>query len=136
MVIESNIKGPFGLVVTGEAEQLQPALDRIIGPRWLRTYAVAGPGELLEVVGQGLADAAVLDSHSGWGLDVLQLLRTIRRLDSTLPVVILTVRQDRRWMESALRLAAFSVVIKPLELEEMLRQIYRMMARLDRMLRD
>jgi len=50
-------------------------------------------------------------------------------------VVVLTTRTDRRWLEDALRLTAFSVVIKPLGLEELLRQIQRMMHRLDEMLR-
>ena len=58
----------------------------------------------------------------------------IRRLDAVLPVVVLTTRRDRRWLEHALRLAAFSVVVKPLELEELLRQIQRMMVRMDAML--
>ena len=42
------------------------------------------------------------------------------------------VNEDRL----ALRLAAFSVVVKPLALEELLRQIQRMMMRLDRMRRS
>ena len=48
-------------------------------------------------------------------------------------MVVVTRRRDRRWLEHALRLAAFSVVAKPLELEELLRQIQRMMARLSEM---
>ena len=60
----------------------------------------------------------------------------IRRLDSDLPVVVVTKRRDRRLLEDALRLTAFSVVVKPLALEEFLRQIQRMMARIDRTLRD
>ena len=77
----------------------------------------------------------MLDDSANWSVDVLQLLRMIRRLDAALPVVVLTTHRDRRWLEHALRLAAFSVVVKPLELEELLRQIRRMMARIDAMLR-
>ncbi len=50
-------------------------------------------------------------------------------------MVLLTGRTDRRWLEEALRLAAFSVVSKPLRLEELLVQIHRMMSRLDAALR-
>ncbi len=126
---------PFGLVVTGEAESWQPALEMIVGPRWIRTYHADNDRELLRVVEQGLVDAAVLDDGANWNVDVLQVLRMIRRLDARLPVVVLTTRRDRRWLESALRLAAFSVVIKPLELEELLRQVHRMMVRIDVVLR-
>ena len=129
-------KGPLGLVVTGEASWWQPALEQIIGPAWLTTYNVRGEGELLDVVEAGLADAAVLDDESELELDVLHLLRMIRRLDEAFPVVVVTRRRDRRWMENALSLTAFSVIAKPLELEMLLRQIQRIMRRLDEMLRQ
>lgn len=129
------VREPFGLAVTGEAEAWQSALEMIVGPEWLRTYHVGSDREMLQVVEKGLVHAAVLDDDADWDLDVLQVLRMIRRLNAALPVVVVTRHRDRRWLESALRLAAFSVVVKPLELEELLRQIQRMMIRLDAMLR-
>lgn len=137
MVAQMNQRRPpFGLVVTGEAESWLPALDSVIGPQWVRPYRVGDDRELLDVIQAGLADAAVLDEEAKWDLDVLQLLRMIRRLDRMLPVVVVTRHRERIWLENALSLAAFSVVVKPLEFEELLRQIQRMMSRLDRMLRE
>ena len=136
MVTTSNKRrSPLSLVVTGEAEFWTQALEQIVGPQWLRTYDVNSDRELLEVVESGKADAAVLDDSAEWAVDVLQLLRMIRTLDAALPVVVVTVRRDRRWLENALRLAAFSVVVRPLQLEELLRQIQRIMTRLDAVLR-
>ena len=125
---------PLGLVITGEVEFWQSALEQIVGSSLLTTYRARDDRELLEVVGSGLVDAAVLDDIEGM-IDVLQMLRMIRRLNAMLPVVIVTRRSDRRVLETALRLAAFSVVSKPLELEPLLRQIQRIMERLDLMLR-
>ena len=127
--------GPFGLVVTGEAESWLPAVEQIVGPNVVVPYKVNDNKELLEVVRSGVADAAVLDDGADWQMDILQILRMIRRLDSLLPVVVVTSRSDRRLLEGALRLTAFSVVAKPLELEEFLRQIRRIMVRLDEFLR-
>ena len=127
---------PFGLVVTGEAEAWRSALEQIVGPRWLCTYEVSGDRELLQVVESGAAHAAVLDEEALWDVDVLHLLRMIRRVNAMLPVVVVSQRRDRRLLEGALRLAAFSVVVKPLELEELLRQVRRMMVRIEAMLRD
>ena len=121
---------PLGLVLTGEAEDWMPALGRIVGPRWLHARRVRNGRELLEVVRTGEADAAVLDDGSDWDVDILSLLRMIRQLDQELPVVIVTDHTDRQWLEDALRLAAYSVVVKPLELEELLRQIHGIMLRL------
>lgn len=132
---QNQVGGPFSLVVTGEAEVWRRALETIIGPQWLRTHEVQGDRELLEVVQSGQVDAAVLDEDANWAVDVMALLRQIRRLNTMLPVVVVTRRTDRHWLETALALTAFSVVAKPLELEELLRQIRRMMIRLDRMLR-
>lgn len=127
---------PFGLVVTGEAESWQPILEQLVGPQWLTTYNVRNDRELLEVVREGLADAAVLDDAAELGLEALQMLRLIRRLDEVLPVVVVTAHTERLWLEDALRLTAFSVVTRPLELEELLRQIQRMMIRLNRILHE
>jgi len=112
-----------------------PALETIIGPQLLKPVQVDSDRELLDVVRSGHADAAVLDDEARWSVDVLKLLRMIRRLDQELPVVVVTKRRDRRLLEDALRLTAFSVMVKPLALEELLRQIQRMMARIDRTFR-
>ncbi len=126
---------PFSLVVTGEAENWLPALHQIVGMDYLVPRRVSDGRELLDVVGSGEADAAVLDDSAQWDLDALQLLRMIRRVNRTLPVVVVTGQRDRHWLEDALRLTAFSVVTRPLALEELLRQIARMMNRLDEVLR-
>ncbi len=126
--------GPLGLVLTGEARSWQPALEEIVGPDLLRAYHVQSDRELIEVVQSGLVDAAVLDEDVKWQLDVLQMLRMIRRMDAVLPVVVLSRRRDRIWLEDALNLAAFSVVTKPLQLETLLRQVQLMMNRIDQML--
>jgi DNA-binding NtrC family response regulator len=127
---------PLELVVTGEAESWMPALGKIVGPRWLHPRRVRSDHELLEVVRAGRADAAVLDDESPWDIDVLGLLRLVRQMDPSLPVVVVTHHTERQWMESALRLAAYSVVVKPLALEELLRQIHGIMQRLSRELHE
>ena len=129
-------KDPFGLVVSGEAGTWLPALEQIVGSKLLVAYKVNGDNELLEVIHAGVADAVVLDDAVDWSLDVLELLRVIRRLDAMLPVVIVTEHRERHWLEDALRLAVFSVVARPLALEELLRQIQRMMERIDSALRE
>ena len=127
---------PLSLVVTGEAEGWLPALQQIVGPQWLRPQHARDQKDLLDIVQAGEADAAVLDEEADWDVNVLQLLRMIRRVSASLPVAIVTTHTDRRWMEDALRLAAFSVLTKPLQLEPLLRQIQRMMVRLDLLLRE
>ena len=127
-------RNPFSLVVSGEAGEYADALDKIVGPVWLETYRVRTDREVLQLVQAGRADAVVLD-EAVTELDVLRLLRMIHRVNQTLLVVLLTGLSEPRWLQEALRLAAFSVVSKPLRLEELLRQIHQMMLRLDAYLR-
>ncbi len=127
---------PFRLAVTGEAERLGPALRKIVGQNVVDTYPVHDRQQLIDVVQANQVDAAVLDDQAGWDLDVLQLLRMVRRINQRLPVVVVTSRSDRRTLEDLLRLTAFSVEVRPLELESLLRQIQRIMVRLDRVLRE
>jgi two-component system, response regulator, stage 0 sporulation protein F len=121
----------FRLVLSGEAGDYVEALDRIVGPGLIQTFRVERPNEVLAIVRAGLGDAVVLDQES-MRMDPLRLLRSIRRVNQAMQVVILTGRMvDRRWLEEALRLAAFSVVAKPLGLEQLLFQVHRMMQRTD-----
>ena len=125
---------PMKLVVTGEAESWLPALSQIVGSQWLLTRKVETDVELLEAISSGDIDAAVLDDQSDSELDLLMLLRMIRRVAPNIPVVIVTQNQDRRYLETALQLAVFSVVNKPLEFEDLLRQIYNIMMRLAKLI--
>ncbi len=128
--IQDNHVNPLGLVVNGEAGEYAEALAQIVGPRWIETYRVSSDGEVIGLVQSGLADAVVLDEAVA-EIDVMSLLRMIRRLNESLLVVLLARNPDSRRLEEALSLAAFSVVVKPLRLEELLVQIHRMMVRLN-----
>ena len=132
---QSERRGSFRLVLSGEAGDYVEALDRIVGPGLIQTYRAERANEVLAIVRAGLGDAVVLDQES-MRIDPLRLLRSIRRENQAMQVVILTGRMvDRRWLEEALRLTAFSVVVKPLGLEQLLFQVHRMMQRMDILLK-
>ena len=131
---EQDHRRHLRLVLTGEAGDYVDALDRIVGPGLIETYRVRRPAEMLELVRVGVPDAVVIDPE-GVHVDALKLLRTIRQVNQGLLVVLLTGRMDRRLLEEALRLAAFSVLAKPLQLEQLLVQVHRMMIRMNIALR-
>ena len=129
MALKDN-SAPLELVVTGEVAGWLPALERVVGPNWLNTRRVRSGHELLEVVRHGQVDAAVLDDECDWDLDVLHMLRMIRQLNRSLQVVVVTKHTERQWMEAALRLAAYSVLTKPLGFEPLVRQIHGIMLKM------
>jgi len=137
MVIPSQqTDRPFRLVVTGEAESWLPALAQLIGPKYVQPHKVSDNNELLSIVRARQTDAAVLDDQVDWGLDVLRVLRRIRRLDAQIPVVVVTGHRDQRYLQSALELRAYSVIARPLALEQLLQQIHGMMVHLERIIRE
>jgi len=118
----------FTLVVSGEARRHVVNLQKLLGPHPVDMYNAADTGDLMATVQEGRADAVVVDSE--WGQqDVLKILRMIRRVNAALPVVLVAQRTPRRFMEGALRLAAFSIVHKPVEREELLIQLRRLVDR-------
>ncbi len=135
MTSKMRQREPLDVVVTGEAETWLPAIQTIVGPRYIHAYKASNDRELLHVVEKGNPDAAVLDEGPGQEVPVLHMLRLIRRVQPRMPVIIVTAHTERRWLEDALRLAAFSVLTKPLGFEALLQQLQRVMTRLDRSLR-
>jgi len=127
---------PVRLAVTGESRSWLPALEAIVGPAGILPRHVGSDQELLDVVQAKQVDAAVLDDSVDWALDVLRALRLIRRMNARLPVVVVTGHRDRQHLQAMLELRAHSVLGRPVELEQLLRQIQGMMTRLNRMLRE
>jgi DNA-binding NtrC family response regulator len=127
-VPEQVVRRPLGLVVSGEARRHADVLRQLLGPDLVEMVIAGDTEQLLLFVQGGRADAVVVDSDRG-DQEVLEVLRMIRRVNSGLPVVLVARSATRRFMEVALRLAAFSIVHKPLEREELLIQLRRIVER-------
>lgn len=131
-VIRQRIERPFGLLVSGDAARHEEALQKLLAPRYVETLRADEPEQVLNLVRAGQADAAVLDLP-GDHQQLLKMLRMIRRMNTAIPVVLVAQSVSRRFMEDALRLAAFSVAHKPLEREHLLIQLRRLLERAHRM---
>ncbi len=125
---EHDNRRPIGLVVNGEASRHVMVLQKLLMPGLVDMYDARNIPELLAIVRHGRADMAVIDSDQGQQ-ELLKTLRMIRRINTALPVVLVVREVSRRFMESALRLTAFSIVHKPLEREELLIQLRRILER-------
>lgn len=119
---------PFTLVVSGEARRHGGVVQQLLGPSQVDLYDAMDIADLMAAVQAGRADAVVVDSDGG-EQELLKTLRMIRRVNPALPVVLVARRVSRRFMENALRLEAFCVVHKPLEREELLIQLRRLVER-------
>lgn len=126
--LEQSNRRPFGLVVSGEARRHEDALRKLLGPKMVVTFTATNAGEIVRIVQHGEADAAVVDA--GDPHELLKTLRMIRRVNMALPVVLVAQEVSRRFLEDALRLAAFSIAHRPLEREELLMHLRRIFERM------
>ena len=80
-------------------------------------YAVSAAGtgaEAAEALRRGRPDLLIVDVQMK-GLDGLALLKQIKTLDRTIPVIVLAGREDSRCIGDALTAGAFAYAPKPCE---------------------
>lgn len=80
-------------------------------------YAVSAAGtgaEAAAVLRRGRPDLLIVDVQMK-ALDGLALLKQIKTLDRTIPVIVLAAREDSRRIGDALRAGAFAYAPKPCE---------------------
>lgn len=91
----------------------------------LRGYATqtAQDGETgIDMIGKQSFDVAVLDLMMP-GLNGLETLRQIKRIQKTLPVILLTGHGSTKDGMEGMRIGAFDFLIKPLDINELLEKI-------------
>ncbi len=126
-------------------EHWSKQLPQLLAPQGIETYTASTGREAIDLIERVEFHAAVIDlatppgempgSAGGSGsANGLWLLDLFRRLPGTPPIVVLrspafTKRQAERLLVESMRLGAFSVLDKPIDLERLLAVFQRMMDR-------
>ena len=139
--------GRLNVLLTDEEDLWADQLPRLLEPQGVRTIRVVNVDEAVEVIEQvpihaavvGLGakgDRSLFPERDGRRVDTagLKLLRVIRRLEPTPPAVVVRGRlfdrrTDERLLSEALRLEAFSVLDQPVQLEQLLETLRRLLQR-------
>ncbi|MDH3583576.1 MAG: response regulator [Phycisphaerae bacterium] len=130
-------------VLLSEAEQPWAAnLPRLLEPQGVRALCARDVDQALQIIEHETIHAAVIDMALPLGRDEpapagqtggLKLLRVIQRLSPTPPAVVVRGRSfdrmDDRLLGQALKLEAFSVLDRPVQLEQMLEVLRRLLKR-------
>lgn len=91
--------------------------------------------EALGVIRGGRADLVLLDVRMP-GMDGLQVLRQIRELTDSLPVIMVTANEDVALARETLKLGAFDYVAKPFDFDYLDRAVAAGLARVGTKLAD
>ncbi|MEX2672022.1 MAG: hypothetical protein WD294_07930 [Phycisphaeraceae bacterium] len=139
------------LMTEGEQSWVQQ-LPRLLQPQGVRAIIATDVDEAVRVIRQGPVHAVVVDmavpmarlddaddralasEQAQGGTGGLKLLRVIRRLEPAPPTVVVRGRRfdrrhDDRLLSEALRLQAFSVLDQPVQLEQLLEVLRRLIER-------
>jgi DNA-binding NtrC family response regulator len=98
------------------------ALAKRLERRGLSVAAAGGGAQALEIMGQWSFDVVLLDIKMA-GMDGIKTLSAIKRHHPEVEVVMLTAHADTDIVISSLAMGAFDYLMKPADVEELVRKI-------------
>jgi len=112
-----SVEAP-SLLITDDDAEFRDTLREVFRPRGFRTLLAGDGEEALKIVRSQPVHLLLLDVHMP-KLGGLETLRAIRRFRALLPCILMSARLDQMILEQARREHAFSVLAKPVTLEQL-----------------
>jgi DNA-binding NtrC family response regulator len=107
------------LVVDDEQDFLETLVNRL-GKRSIDSTGVRSGEEAIEVMKKKLFDVVILDIKMPGGMDGIETLREMKKIQPLAEVILLTGHASVETSIEGMRLGAFDYLIKPIKLEELL----------------
>jgi DNA-binding NtrC family response regulator len=107
------------LVVDDEEDFLETLVNRL-GKRGVEATGVRSGEQALETVKQKLFDVVLLDIKMPGGMDGIECLREMRRIQPLAEVILLTGHASVETSIEGMKLGAFDYLLKPIKLEDLL----------------
>jgi DNA-binding NtrC family response regulator len=107
------------LVVDDEEDFLETLVNRL-GKRNIDTTGVRSGEEAVEVMKKKLFDVVILDIKMPGGMDGIETLREMKRIQPLAEVILLTGHASVETSIEGMKLGAFDYLLKPIKLEELI----------------
>lgn len=107
------------LVVDDETDFLETLVNRL-NKRQIDTTGVQSGEEALEAMKKKLFDVVILDIKMPGGMDGIQALREMRKIQPLAEVILLTGHGSVETSIEGMKLGAFDYLLKPVKLEELM----------------
>jgi DNA-binding NtrC family response regulator len=107
------------LVVDDEQDFLETVVNRL-GKRSIDTTGVRSGEEAIEMMKKKLFDVVILDIKMPGGMDGIETLREIKKIQPLAEVILLTGHASVETSIEGMKLGAFDYLIKPIKLEDLL----------------
>ena len=106
------------LVVDDEKDFLETLVNRLT-KRNINTTGVLSGEEALKLVKERFFDVVILDIKMPGGMDGIEVLREIKRIQPLVEVLLLTGHASVETSIEGMKLGAFDYLLKPIKLEEL-----------------
>jgi DNA-binding NtrC family response regulator len=107
------------LVVDDEEDFLETLVNRL-GKRNIDTTGVRSGEEAVEAMKKKLFDVVILDIKMPGGMDGIETLREIKKLQPLAEVILLTGHASVETSIEGMKQGAFDYLLKPIKLEELI----------------
>ena len=107
------------LIVDDEEDFLETLVNRL-GKRGIDTTGVTSGEKALEMMNQKLFDVIILDIKMPGGIDGIEALREMKKIQPLAEVILLTGHASVETSIEGMKLGAFDYLLKPIKLEDLL----------------
>lgn len=110
------------LVVDDELDFLETLVNRL-NKRNIKAVGVPSGEEALKETGRQLFDVVILDIKMPGGMDGIETLREIKKIQPLAEVLLLTGHASVETSIEGMKLGAFDYLLKPIKLDELLTKL-------------
>lgn len=110
----------FRVLIVDDEKPFVDTLVNRFNKRNIDTTGVLSGEEALELMKEKLFDVVVLDIKMPGGMDGIETLREIKRIQPLAEVILLTGHASVETSIEGMRLGAFDYILKPVKLEDLL----------------
>ena len=110
----------FRVLVVDDEEDFLDTLVKRLNKRQIDTAGACSGEEAVELMKQKLFDAVILDIKMPGGMDGIEALREMKRIQPLAEVILLTGHASVETSIEGMKLGAFDYLMKPIKLEELM----------------
>ncbi|MCD4716068.1 MAG: response regulator [Desulfobacterales bacterium] len=113
----------FRALVVDDEEDFLETLVKRMNKRSIDTTGAKSGEEALELMKQKLFDVVILDVKMPGGMDGIEALREMKKIQPLAEVLLLTGHASVETSIEGMKLGAFDYILKPVKLEELLTKL-------------
>ncbi|HBF42758.1 MAG TPA: two-component system response regulator [Desulfobacteraceae bacterium] len=110
----------FSVLVVDDEEDFLDTIVKRLNKRKISAIGVKSGEEALEVIKDRLVDVVILDIKMPGGMDGIETLREIKKIQPICEVILLTGHGSMETSIEGMKLGAFDYLLKPIKLEDLL----------------